>query len=115
VFKTADSRPDFKLDESLAAEVASAPNHELVLREAAILLQPQARGVRIVFRIARNLASAIGVTLFLAIWSLATWAMHDAAPIMTIIFGLIDVVVLYFALVLWFYRSVAEASPSALR
>src|SRR5262249_37336262 len=34
VFKTAESRADFKLDEGLVAQVASAPNRDLIFREA---------------------------------------------------------------------------------
>ena len=115
VFKTSESRPDFKLDERLVAEFASAPNNELVLRKAGIIKQPFANGVRLVFRMARHLTGAVAITAFLAIWSGITWAAHDDALIASIILGLFGLLILWIALDVWFYRSVVEASASGLR
>jgi hypothetical protein len=114
VFKTAESRPDFKLDEGLAAEIAKAPNYDAILREAGIVKEQLADGVRLVFRMARHFASAMLVSVFFAIWCSAIWAMHIQAPIMAVIFGLFGLLIAVIALDLWFYRSVAEASASGL-
>jgi hypothetical protein len=117
VFKTADSRPDFKLDESLAADFAATPPRELVLSEAGIIKQPMARdGVRLEFPAARNLGSAIFVTAFLAIWSGAIWLMLQlGVPIIfPIVFGIIELFIVWAALDLWFYRSFVEADRNGL-
>lgn len=118
VFKTADSRCDFKLDESLAADFSAAPPREFLLGEAGILKEPLPRGgVRLVFPAARNLGMAVGLTVFLAIWSGAIWLMlHLGAPIFfPILFGLIELFVVWGTLDLWFYRSVVEADRNGLR
>jgi hypothetical protein len=114
IFKTAESRPDFKLDEGLVAQVGPAPNHDLVLREAGIIQEPFAGGVRLVFPMARHAASALVFTAVLAGMLIVIWVIHAAAPIMAIIFGLFSLLVVYMVLDLWFYRSVAEASSSGL-
>jgi hypothetical protein len=118
IFKTADSRPDFKLDESLAADFTMTPPRELVLSEAGIIKEPMPRdGVRLVFPAARNLGPAIFVTAFLAIWSGAIWLMlHLGAPIFfPIVFGFFELFFVWAALELWFYRSVVEADRNGLR
>jgi hypothetical protein len=114
VFKTAESRPDFKLDEGLVAQVGPGPNPDLVLREAGIIKEPLAGGVRLEFPMARHAAVALVFTAALAGMLIVTWAMHAAAPIMAIIFGLFSLLVVYMVLGLWFYRSVAEALSSGL-
>jgi hypothetical protein len=114
VFKTSDSRPDFKLDEALVAQVTPAPNRDSILREAGITKEPLANGVRLIFHMARHVGIAIGLTVFLAIWTAAIWAMHVAAPMMAVIFALFGLLAVFIALDLWFYRSVAEASPNGL-
>ncbi len=118
VFKTADSQPDFKLDESLPADYTAAPPRELLFSEAGIIKEPMPRdGVRLVFPAARNLGSAIFVTAFLAIWSGAIWLMlHLGTPIIfPIVFGFIELFILWATLELWFYRSVVEADRNGLR
>jgi hypothetical protein len=114
VFKTAESRPDFKLDEGLVAQVGAGPNPDLVLREAGIIKEPLASGVRLVFPMARHAAAALVFTAALAGMLIVIWVMHAVAPIMAIIFGLFGLLVVYIVLDLWFYRSVAEASPLGL-
>ena len=114
VFKTAESRPDFKLDQELRAQVGPAPNQDLLLREARIIKEPLANGVRLTFPMAPHAFTALVLTVFLAIWGAAIWAMHAVVPIMAIIFGVFGLLVVCIALDIWFYRSVAEASPSGL-
>ena len=114
VFKTAESRSDFKLDDQLVAQVATRPNTDLILREAGIVQKPLAGGVRLEFRMARHIFTAMFITVFLAIWLSATWALHFQSPIGATIFGLFGLIILFFAVDLWFYRSVVEASPSGL-
>ncbi|HEY3393418.1 MAG TPA: DUF3592 domain-containing protein [Lacipirellulaceae bacterium] len=117
VFKTADSRSDFKLDESLAADFSAAPPRDFLFSEAGIVKEPLPRGVRLVFPAARNLGAAAGMTAFLAIWTGAIWLMlHLGAPIIfPILFGLIELLVVWAVLDLWFYRSVVEADRNGLR
>jgi hypothetical protein len=118
VFKTADSRPDFKLDESLAADFTATPPRDFLLSEAGIIKEPMARdGVRLEFPAARNLGSAVFVTAFVAIWTGAIWLMmHLGAPILfPIVFSFFELFFVWAALELWLYRSVIEADRNGLR
>jgi hypothetical protein len=117
VFKTPESRGDFKPDEQLLADYVAAPPRDLVLRGAGIVKEPlPGEGVRLVFPALRNWKSALFVTVFLAFWSAAIWAMIQfRVPIIfPIVFGLIDLLVLWGALELWLYRSVVEARKDGL-
>jgi hypothetical protein len=114
VFKTAESRADFKLDDQLVAQLAAGPKTDVILREAGIIREPLANGVRLEFPMARHMFTAAIVTVFLAIWLSATWAIHFQSSFMAIFFGLFGLIVLFTAVDLWFYRSVVEASPSGL-
>jgi hypothetical protein len=117
VYKTADSRPDFKLDAGLLADYVASPPRDLVLRDAGIIKEPlPGEGVRLTFPASRNWGAALVVTGFLAFWSAAIWAMlHFSVPIVfPIVFGLIELVVIWLASDLWFYRSVVEARKDGL-
>lgn len=118
VYKTSASRKDFQLDEHLAADFAPPPSRDLLLSDAHIAKKPLAgNGVRLVFPAARNLASAVMLTMVLLLWSGAIWLMLQKGvfPLVPVIFGLVGLVFAWIALDLWFYRSVVEASPDGLR
>lgn len=112
VFKTPDSRPDFKLDESLIADYVAAPNPDLDLARAGVVktVSPAGAGTRYTFPMARHLGAVLGLTMFFIIWTGAIALMiHLEAPILfPIIFGLIDLLVGFAVLDLWFYRSVVD-------
>jgi hypothetical protein len=131
VFKTAESRADFKLDESLAADYTAAPQSDLVLRGAGIVKEPLAGGgVRLVFPAARNWKSALLVSLFALIFGIGValfvpmvWKdFFDHFGLLRlfmligfgIFFPVVWLVMLFAALDLWLYRSVVEANSSEL-
>jgi hypothetical protein len=116
VFKTAASRPDFELDSKLLNDFVATPPRELVLREAGIVKEPlPGRGVRLIFPAARNLGSALIATAFLAFWSGVIWLMlHLGAPIIAIVFGIVELFLIWVVVDLWFYRSVVEARADGL-
>jgi hypothetical protein len=117
VFRTPGSRPDFTLDEKLAAEFAAAPPRDLLLRGASVRKDPlPGEGVRLVFPAARNLEVALPLTAIVALWSGAVWLMfHLGIPIVfPIVFGLIDLLLIWIAADLWLYRSVVEARSDGL-
>jgi hypothetical protein len=118
VFQTAASRPDFQLDESLLAGHAADPDPDAVLESGGIRTEPGVGnwGVRIIFPAGRNAGSLAFVTIFLAVWTAAVWAMiHFDAPILfPIVCGLIEIVAIASALDLWLYRSEVEASRDGL-
>ncbi len=65
IYKTAESRRDFQLDEKLLAEHAPPLSNELVLRDAGIVRESlEDNGVRLTFNAARNWRTALVVTLF---------------------------------------------------
>lgn len=117
VFKSAESRADFQLDERLVAEFTAAPRRDLLLRQAKILKEPlPGAGVRLVFPAARNLEVALPLTALTALWSGAVWLMlHLEFPVVfPIIFGLIDLLLIWLVINLWLHRSVVEARSDGL-
>jgi hypothetical protein len=70
--------------------------------------------MRLEFPMARHMFTAALVTVFLAIWLSATWAVHFQSSIGAIFLGLFGLIILFIAVDLWFYRSVVEASPNGL-
>jgi hypothetical protein len=117
VFKTEASRPDFELDPHMLRDFVATPPCELVLREAGIVKEPlPGSGVRLTFPAARNLGSALFATAFLTFWSVAIWLMlHLDAPIVfPILFGLVELFLIWVVVDLWFYRSIVEARSDGL-
>lgn len=117
VFKTADSRANFQLDPELAGDYLSQPDVASLLAADGIGLEPLgAGGVRLVFGALRNPGMAITLGLFTAGWTAVVWLLlHLGAPIVfPIVFGLLDLVLIWITLNLWFYRSVVEASSQGL-
>jgi hypothetical protein len=118
VFKTADSRPDFKLDEKLAAEFDVKPDVATILRDARIIKEDLADGgVRLIFPMAQDRTSALIVTGALAIFGIALWpiAAANAPPWFRVpflsIWTLLVLALAFGTLDYWFYRSVIDASP----
>jgi hypothetical protein len=117
VFKTADSRPDFKLDKSLRTDYMAAPPRDLVLREAGIIKEPlPGCGVRLIFPARRNWKSALVVTAFLAFWSGAIGVMFAVGVpwYIPILFAVPGLFMLGIAAFLWLYRSTVEARADGL-
>ncbi|MCI0332528.1 MAG: DUF3592 domain-containing protein [Planctomycetes bacterium] len=116
VFKTPDSRPDFELDERAVAEFEAAPQRNTMFRAAGIIKVPLPDGgVRLVFRAARNLETAVPLTVITVLWSGAIWMLLRAGWIvLPIVFGLIDLLLIWWAARVWLYRSSVEARPDGL-
>jgi hypothetical protein len=74
------------------------------------------RGTEIAFPAARNLAAAVGVSLFFVIWGLAIGLMiHVGAPlIFPIVFGLFQLILLYMGLELWLGVTVVMVDSGAV-
>lgn len=118
VFKTADSRKDFKIDEQLAADFVPESSRVGLLAEANIVKEPLAgSGVRLTFPAAQNPSSAFVITAVLLLWSVAIWFMvhKGVLLLLPLIFGLFGLMFAWIAIDLWFYRSVVEASADGLR
>jgi hypothetical protein len=116
VFKTPDSRPDFQLDESLAAEFSSPPDPDAVLREDRILREPlTGGGVRLMFPSNRTWKTAAGASFMALVWAVAIWfLMREREWIFAFVFGLAELLTLTVALHLWFSSCVIEASPDGI-
>jgi len=79
VFKTDDSRPDFKLDERLATQYDARADLACILRDARIIKEDFADGgVRLVFPMARDINTALVATTVLAIFGIALWPISVA-------------------------------------
>lgn len=122
IFNTAESDPDFVVDESLIARYVAPEDPERDLRDAGIrrTVSPNGDGTRFIFPMARQLGTALGVAImaiafggvpvFLFYQDVEWWI---AIPF-SIIFGLIGVFLLFVSLDLFFYRSVVDVSPDGL-
>ena len=73
-------------------------------------------GVRLVFTAGRNYDAALPFTVITLLWSGAIWLMLRAGSwvVMPILFGLIDLLLIWLTAGLWLYRSVVEARPDGL-
>src|SRR5262249_27232641 len=79
VFKTADSRADFKLDDKLAAQFDVKPDTATALRDSQIIKEDLAEGgVRLVFPMARDRAGSLFITGFLVVFGIALWPIAAA-------------------------------------
>lgn len=117
IFKTPESQPDFRLDEKLLDEFSRDPEPNRLLADAGILLEhTSGRGIRLIFSAARNRGTAIGLTIFTAIWFLSVWLpWRFGAPILfPIIFGLCWLLLLYATLDAWLARSMVEVAPDGI-
>lgn len=117
VFKTAESRPDFQLDESLIAPYAAADDPDAPLYAAGVVAMPAAGGAtRYLFPMARHVGMALGLTAFTAVWTAAIVLMlHLEAPIVfPIVFGLFDLLLVAAMVDVWFYRSAVDVSRYGL-
>lgn len=103
VFVTPDSRDDFRLDEGLIGKYEKPYDPEAAFRENGIRVEGGAGRRTFVFPAARHKGTACMLTLFAVAWTGIVAAMwRGGAPLpMTVIFGLVDVAVLWGVLVLW--------------
>lgn len=117
VFKTAESREDFKLDPQLAAKYTSTPDATALLKSARIYEEPLAGGgVRLVFPAARNVLMACFWTLFaVQFWAVAWLTCGWGVQLLfTVVFGFSGFLLTLMTFDLWLYRSTVEASRTGL-
>ena len=114
VYKTAESSPDFSLE-----EVESPDDEDIYagLDKSGVIAQPlPGGGVRMVFPMARYKSTAMGLTLFFAGWSAVVYFLYvKEAPIfLSIVFGAFDLVIFYGVLSSWFDKGRVEAQKGRL-
>jgi hypothetical protein len=105
VFTTPESSPDFKLDPALLRSHAVKIEPERVLAEERVVLERQSpHSLVVVFPRAARPAQALGATLFFAAWTAGVYFMATmGAPLaFPLLFGLIDLAILYGVLDAWF-------------
>ena len=116
VFQTPESNPNFKLADDAMAGYEAPQDSEEFLRRAGVIrtTTPNGDGQRFIFPATRNLGMTIGHTAFTAVWSGVVYLMwHLGAPmVLTIIFGLFNVLMLGVMLDLWLYRSSIDVTRS---
>ena len=104
LFRTSESDPDFapareaEVPEQMAEDLTHIGSH------GGITVRPgQQGGTEVYFAPARNVRVALALTVFTLIWSAVIWfMMRQGAPIFfSIVFGLVDLVLLYAVLRLW--------------
>jgi hypothetical protein len=115
VFKTDESRPDFKLDASLVEAYAQAPHENKVLAEAGITKETLPNGIRLDFGMARNLGMATGLTAFLLVWiGVTIFLWSNGSTAFAVVFGLFALFIGAITVDLWFHRSVVDATSDTL-
>ena len=76
------------------------------------------RGCEFYFPAARNLGTAFGLTLFWLVWTGFLWFMlrqHDVPLLFPIVFGVVDVLVFFACLNLWFKSSRVTVDATGIR
>ena len=104
VFKTAESSSE-PIERSAFGFASAAVADTFDPAEATIIVRPSALGgTEYYYGAARNLGAAIGMTIFLIIWTGAIWLqLHLGAPIIfPILFGLVGLILVLVGLDLWF-------------
>ncbi|NQU20830.1 MAG: DUF3592 domain-containing protein [Candidatus Nealsonbacteria bacterium] len=118
VFKTEQSRPDFKLDDDLIANYAARRDPEQELRRTGILCMPApaGQGDRYVFPMFRNAGAIVGLGLFTAIWTgvcVGLWY-SDAPLLFPIVFSGFGLLLVLGLLDVAFYRSVVDVARDGI-
>jgi len=103
------------------AEAASAPSRVDVpladrLQKAGARAELMPSGKRFVFPMARNLGTALGLTIFFTVWSGIVYFLwqSDAPRLFPWVFGIFDVLLFFGVLDVWFYASSIEVRPGTL-
>ncbi len=120
VYKTAQSSPDFVLDEAPIAEFEFEPEPETVLDDIGVRIESLvAGGRRYVFPMARHKLQAFILTLFVPALSTILYYLFKAESsfviyIFRIVISIFDWVLIYGMFDLWFGKSVIETRSSRL-
>ncbi len=122
VFQTAESSPDFKLDETPIKSFLAEIDPLDELHAERIRIEQTARGTAYVFPPARLPGQAIGITIFTLIWTGIEVGMiiarkHGNGPplIFPIVFGAFDVLILLFFVDAWLGCGRIEVDHGTLR
>ena len=117
VFRTAQSAPDFRVDESALARYAAPVDDAHLLADARIRTRPAgAEGRVFVFPMARLRRGALTVTGILAGWTaVVVFLIRVQAPwVFPIVFGFFDLILFVVFLQLWFGTRRLEATRAGL-
>ena len=118
VFKTEESQPDFKLDDSLIEQYAAPRDagQEFAATGITRLPAPGGQGDRFIFPMGRHPGVIFSLGLFLTVWSGAIVLMWcwSAPLIFPVVFGLFDLILVIAVLDLVFYQSTVDISPHSL-
>jgi hypothetical protein len=115
VFRTELSdHPPTPAEAALKVTVDVATYHQPV--GSRIEVRTSRRGTEILFPAARNPGAALGLTVFVLLWSVAVWFLiHYRAPVIfPIVFGAFELLLLLFVLELWLRVSRVVAGDGSL-
>lgn len=117
VFKTPQSFEDFVLDKSSIAAYEAPINHEAAWADEGIRVEPlPAGGKRYSFPCARNKKAIVSFFMFLLIWTgVVLLLLKLKAPIFfPIIFGLVDILLIWLFLDMLLFHSKVEISKNSI-
>ncbi len=106
VFKTAESSPEFRLDESLIQDYVQPADLADELRKAGIRLEENVLGkTSLVFPMARNVGMSLGLSVFCTVWWGATFAtVKFGAPwFVQLMLGVFSLLIGWATADSWFY------------
>lgn len=121
IFKTAQSDPDFVVDQSLIEKYTTPEDPERDLREARVRRTISSNGEdRFIFPMARQLGTAmVMIVMTVVFWGVPVFffhhGFHAGTAFLSVIFSLFGILLLYLSLDMCFYRSVVDVSPRGLR
>ncbi|MGB5878627.1 MAG: DUF3592 domain-containing protein [Thermoanaerobaculia bacterium] len=117
VFKTADSRRDFELQDSPQTSHLSAQDPITLLATESIRKEfLPTGGYALIFPAARHKGAALGLTAFFALWTAITFFLFvsDAPLLFPIVFALFDLLMLWAVLDIWLDQRRVEVRPDRL-
>lgn len=104
VFKTPESSPDFKMDESAMSRYEVKQDSAQTLRDAKLVVSQTTGGVTVLFPMCRRPGQALMITGIFLIWTaiVVFLARSEAPVIFPIVFGFFDLLLFYGVLDGWF-------------
>jgi hypothetical protein len=117
IFRTADSKQDFELEERPYAELEAPWDPAKALADDRIFEEISPKGNRLyVFPAARHKGAAVALTSFFLVWAGFTWLIgHLGAGILfTGVFGFFAALIFLGVVTLWFERRTIEIGTQAL-
>ncbi len=118
VFKTNESKLDFKIDENKDKQHELKLDINQVCRQEKIIIEQSIHGgMTFIPSCIKNIVTQLAFTFFAIFWTaiVAVMYMNKVPSFLTSIFGIFDLIILYGVLDMWLYRNYFEIRGRTLR